>query len=86
MHRRTLTLTLTGFPRSITTRVPNLISPKKKQYRKNTSIYNIRTGNLHTVNSWGTRETEPEMKKEDSKHKPEREETGYFCSLGNFLR
>ena len=38
MHRRTLTLTLTGLPRSIITRVPNLISPKKtKQYRKNTS-------------------------------------------------
>lgn len=44
-------------------------------------------GNLHIVNSWGTRETkQQETKKEDNKHKPEREETGYFCSLGNFLR
>jgi hypothetical protein len=43
-------------------------------------------GNLHVVNSWGTRETKQETKKEDSKHKPEKEETGYFCSLGNFLR
>ena len=43
-------------------------------------------GNLHIVNSWGTRETKQETKKEGSKHKPEREETGYFCSLGNFLR
>jgi hypothetical protein len=35
-------------------------------------------GNLHVVNSWGTRETKQETKKEDSKHKPEKEETGVF--------
>ncbi|XP_052079458.1 chitin synthase chs-2-like [Mytilus californianus] len=42
-------------------------------------------GNLH-VTSWGTRETKTEsVDKENPRQKPEKEETGYFCSLGKFV-
>lgn len=48
-------------------------------------LYSI--GNLHIV-SWGTRETKQvstEPKSKETKHKPEKEERGYFCTLGNFF-
>lgn len=47
-------------------------------------LYSI--GNLHVV-SWGTREATPdtEVKKSTNKHKPEKDEKGYFCSLGDFF-
>ncbi|XP_071150061.1 chitin synthase chs-2-like isoform X2 [Mytilus edulis] len=42
-------------------------------------------GNLH-VTSWGTRETKAEPKDmKKSKNVNEKEETGYFCSLGKFI-
>ncbi|VDI11123.1 Hypothetical predicted protein [Mytilus galloprovincialis] len=43
-------------------------------------------GNLHNV-SWGTRETKKKTESDSDKktHIPEKEETGYFCSLGNFV-
>ncbi|CAC5393469.1 CHS1 [Mytilus coruscus] len=48
-------------------------------------LYSI--GNLHIV-SWGTRETKQKTESDSPKktHIPEKEETGYFCSLGNFVR
>ena len=48
-------------------------------------LYSI--GNLHVV-SWGTRETKQKTESDSPKktHTPEKEETGYFCSLGNFVR
>ncbi|XP_076094769.1 chitin synthase chs-2-like isoform X3 [Mytilus galloprovincialis] len=47
-------------------------------------LYSI--GNLHVV-SWGTRETKQKTESDSPKktHTPEKEETGYFCSLGNFV-
>ncbi|XP_052095529.1 chitin synthase chs-2-like isoform X2 [Mytilus californianus] len=47
-------------------------------------LYSI--GNLHIV-SWGTRETKQKTESDSPKktHTPEKEETGYFCSLGNFV-
>ncbi|XP_071149954.1 chitin synthase chs-2-like [Mytilus edulis] len=47
-------------------------------------LYSI--GNLHIV-SWGTRETKEttDNTKPDKKFKPEKEEKGYFCSLGKFF-
>ncbi|XP_052079431.1 chitin synthase chs-2-like [Mytilus californianus] len=47
-------------------------------------LYSI--GNLHIV-SWGTRETKQasDNTKPDKKFKPEKEEKGYFCSLGKFF-
>lgn len=48
-------------------------------------LYSI--GNLHNV-SLGTRETKQNTESDSPKktHTPEKEETGYFCSLGNFVR